>query len=81
MDKNPFWGNIYVVMQFGLTIAGCILFCLYIGRVLDRWLGTKGVFTTIFILLGIAGGANVAYRQINKALEEDKRRDDSPDGR
>jgi len=79
MKNNHWLGDIYVVMQFGLTIAGCILFCFFIGLYLDRWLGTKGVFITIFIILGVAGGANVAYRQINKALKEEQKRDDSSD--
>ncbi len=29
-----------------------------------NWLGTKGIFITIFTLFGVIGGANVAYRQI-----------------
>ncbi|MBT8342624.1 MAG: AtpZ/AtpI family protein [Desulfatitalea sp.] len=78
--KGPWAGDIYVVMQFGLTIAGCIVFCLFVGRYLDSWLGTKGLFTIIFILLGIAGGANVAYRQIQKVLLEGQRKDDDSNG-
>jgi ATP synthase protein I len=63
--KNRDWlENLTVVMQLGLTMAGCIVFCFFVGYYLDRWLGIRGVFTTIFILLGIAGGANVCYRQI-----------------
>ena len=63
--KNRPWAeNLQIVMQLGLTMAGCILFCFYIGLKLDGWLGTKGIFVTIFILLGVAGGAVTAYRQI-----------------
>jgi len=63
--KNRPWAeNLQIVMQLGLTMAGCILFCLYIGLKLDEWLGTKGIFITIFILLGVVGGAVTAYRQI-----------------
>ena len=64
--------NMHLVMQLGLTVAGSILFCLAIGYYLDKWLNTKGVFITIFILLGIAGGGYTAYRQIMEMLEEDK---------
>ena len=71
--------NLSLVMQIGLTMAGCILFCFFIGRYLDRWLGTKGVFTAIFTLLGILGGASTVYRQIIKATEEDKTKRDGPD--
>jgi len=56
--------NLSIVMQIGLTMAGCIGFCFFVGLVLDRWLGIRGLFTVIFIFLGIAGGANVVYRQI-----------------
>ncbi len=61
--------NIYIVTQLGLTMAGCIAFCLFIGLYLDKWLGTRGVFITIFIILGIMGGANVVYRQIFEITE------------
>ena len=63
--KNSVWAeNLSVVMQIGLTMAGCICFCFFVGLYLDRWLGTGGIFTVVFLLLGIAGGANVVYRQI-----------------
>ena len=53
-----------MVTQLGLTMAGAILLCFAIGYYLDKWLGTKGLFITVFILLGIAGGGYTAYRQI-----------------
>ena len=59
-------------MQLGLTVVGSILFCFAIGYYLDKWLHTKGVFITIFILLGIAGGGYTAYRQIMEMIEDDK---------
>ena len=58
-----------LVSQLGLTIAGSILFCFAIGYLLDKWLGTKGVFITIFILLGIVGGGITAYRQIADVVD------------
>ena len=62
--------NLYIVTQLGLTMAGCIAFCFFVGLYLDRWLGTKGVFITIFIILGVIGGANVVYRQILEITEQ-----------
>jgi F0F1-type ATP synthase assembly protein I len=56
-------------------MVGCIAFCFFIGLYLDRWLGTKGVFITIFIILGVIGGGVVVYRQImeiTEVKEEDK---------
>ncbi len=61
--------HIILVTQVGLTVIGSILFCFAIGYHLDKWLHTKGVFITIFIILGIIGGFYTAYRQI---LEIDK---------
>jgi len=71
------WDHLALTMQVGLTFAGSLLFCLAVGIGLDRWLGTSGVFTTIFILLGIAGGGYTAYRQIMKLLKPDGEDSDS----
>jgi F0F1-type ATP synthase assembly protein I len=69
--KNSVWAeNLSVVMQIGLTMAGCICFCFFVGLYLDRWLGTRGILTAVFILLGIAGGANVVYRQIIEIMKD-----------
>ncbi|MCP4692381.1 MAG: AtpZ/AtpI family protein [Desulfobacterales bacterium] len=69
--KNRVWAeSLHITMQLGLTMVGCICFCFFVGLYLDRWLGTKGVFVTIFIILGVVGGGNVAYRQIIEITEE-----------
>ncbi len=71
--KNKVWvENLSIVMQLGLTMAGCIGFCFFIGLYLDRSLGSKGVFLVIFTLLGVLGGGNVAYRQILENLKENE---------
>jgi len=41
-----------------------------IGLKLDQWLGTKGVFITVFIILGVIGGANVVYRQVMEIIRD-----------
>jgi ATP synthase protein I len=60
------WDHLALVMQVGLTFAGSVLFCLFIGYWLGVWLGAKAVFITVFILLGIAGGGYTVYRQISE---------------
>ena len=63
--KNRAWAeSLHIVLQIGLTMAGCIIFCFFIGFYLDKWLGTKGLFIVIFIVLGIIGGGVTVYRQI-----------------
>ena len=61
--------NIVLVSQLGLTMAGSILFCFGIGYLLDKWLGTKGLFITIFIILGVIGGGVTVYRQIGQVID------------
>ena len=68
--KNRAWvENLSIVMQIGLTMAGCIVFCFFVGLYLDKWLGTKGIFVTIFIVLGVIGGGVTVYRQIMEIIE------------
>jgi ATP synthase protein I len=68
--KNRAWiENLSIVTQLGLTMAGCIVFCLFVGRYLDRLLGTRGVFVTIFTILGVIGGGVVVHRQILEVTE------------
>lgn len=76
--KNRVWAeNISIVMQLGLTMAGCIVLCFFIGRYIDQWLGTRGIFITVFTIFGVVGGANVTYRQI---LEITADKSNSKDG-
>ena len=75
--KNKDWAvHLQIVMQLGLTMAGSIVFCLFVGRYLDRWLGTKGIMVVIFIVLGIIGGGITAYRQIQDTLSSETRDND-----
>lgn len=79
--KDKAWlENLALVSQLGLTMAGAILFCFAIGYYLDKWLGTKGLFITIFILLGIAGGGYTVYRQIAEITGPEKKRKREDDG-
>jgi F0F1-type ATP synthase assembly protein I len=72
--KDRVWAeNLHIVTQLGLTMAGCIAFCFFIGFYLDKWLETKGVFITIFIILGVIGGGVVVYRQILEIIEDEKK--------
>ena len=73
--KNRAWAeNMTIVMQIGLTMAGCIVFCFFVGLYLDKWLGTRGIFVTIFTVLGVIGGGVTVYRQIMEVIED--KRDD-----
>jgi ATP synthase protein I len=68
LEKPPraVWDHLALVMQVGLTFVGCLLFCFAIGYWLDKWLGTGGVFITLFLILGIIGGGYTVWRQISE---------------
>ena len=74
-EYKTLWENLNLVTQLGLTMVGCILFCFAIGYFLDKWLGTRGVFITIFLLLGIGGGGYTAYRQIQEVFQDKSQKD------
>jgi len=78
--NRPWVENLYIVTQLGLTMVGCIAFCFFIGLYLDRWLGTKGIFITIFIILGVIGGGVVVYRQIMEITEVKEEDNNSGNG-
>ncbi len=79
--KNRAWvENLYIVTQLGLTMVGCIAFCFFIGLYLDKWLGTKGIFIFIFIILGVIGGGVVVYRQIMEITEVKEEDNNSGNG-
>ena len=78
--KNRAWAEgLHIVMQAGLTMVGCILFCFLIGLYLDRWLGTKGIFITVFIILGVVGGGVTVYRQIMDVTEDNSKPPEEPE--
>jgi F0F1-type ATP synthase assembly protein I len=77
---RPLLENASVLMQIGLTMAGCIVFCFFVGLYADRWIGTRGVFVTLFTVLGVIGGAVTVYRQIREMLDPRKgNRDEEED--
>ena len=80
-ETRKIFEQLVLVSQLGLTMVGCIVLGFAIGYYLDKWLGTKGIFLTIFILLGIAGGGFTVYRQIRELEARDTEgsaEDDAP---
>ena len=73
LDRERRKGPATLVTQLGLSMIASIMICFAIGYYLDKWLGTKGVFITIFILLGVAGGGYNAYRQIMETSKRDEK--------
>lgn len=79
--KNQIWAeNLQIIMQIGLTMAGSIAFGLFAGIYLDKWLGTKGIFTIMLMIYGIAGGFYVVYRQIQEIMADNNNNDNTENG-
>ena len=76
---RPWAENLSIVLQIGLTMAGCIVACFFAGRYLDRLFDSGGVMTILATLFGIIGGAVVCYRQIMEAFEERSHSTSGPD--
>lgn len=54
-DKN-FLKNITLISQIGFSMITPILLGVYIGQFIDKKVGTEGIFTIIFLLIGVGGG-------------------------
>ena len=57
------------ILKIGFTAIFSILVGFLIGLYIDSRLGTKMVFTIVFLLLGIAGGYYAAYKEVMKIIQ------------
>jgi len=78
--NRPWIENLSIITQLGLTMVGCIFFCFFIGRYLDKFFGTKGIFVAVFTVLGVIGGGVVVYRQIIEITETKEEENNSNHG-
>ena len=60
-----------LVIQLGISMIIPIIFCLFIGRWIDRFFGTKPIFMIIFIIMGVAAGFRSVY-MLTKEFYKDK---------
>jgi F0F1-type ATP synthase assembly protein I len=70
-------GEGYKYVSLGMTFAGGILFFLFLGLVLDRWLGT----TPVFILIGTFLGVVLSFLTVFRKLQEEERKRREQKGR
>ena len=71
-ESRKIFEQLVLVSQLGLTMVGSIGLGFAIGYFLDKWLGTRGIFLILFILLGIVGGGYTVYRQIRELEDTEK---------
>ncbi len=60
-----------LISQVGLTIIITLIIAIFIGRYLDEKFNLNGVFTILFIFIGIGAGFYSVYKQI---IDKDDKR-------
>lgn len=67
--ENFSWVNGFaLITQLGITMFMSIACFLAAGFFIDKWLNTKPIFVLIFILMGIAAGGYLVYKQIMEII-------------
>jgi F0F1-type ATP synthase assembly protein I len=63
--------HLALVTQVGLTLLFIVALFTILGVYLDRWLGTRAIFTLLFVLVGCASAMWVAVRSLLNTLPKD----------
>lgn len=48
--------NLTLISQIGISMITPILLGVFIGQIIDRRIGTEGIFVIVFLLIGAGGG-------------------------
>ena len=67
--------NLVLITQVGIDMVVPIFLGLLLGSLLDKWIGTKWIFSIILLIMGVAAGFLSAYKRImelNKEKNKDK---------
>ncbi len=60
-------------MTLGIEMGISIVIGYFMGRLIDKWLGTEPIFLIIFILFGFAAAFMAVYRAYKVAKDIDKK--------
>ena len=60
-----------LVTQVGLTLVFVVALFTILGVYLDRWLGTRAIFTLLFVLVGCVSAIWAAVKSILNTLPKD----------
>ncbi|HEU20739.1 MAG TPA: AtpZ/AtpI family protein [Deltaproteobacteria bacterium] len=77
--KRRLWFEMAYASTLGIGLVVTIFGCLFIGILIDRKLGTRNIFTTLFLVLGVFAGFRNFYVFIKKYMKEDKKSGDKTD--
>lgn len=65
-NKNDIFYYLSLLTQLGLTIIFSILTCIFIYKIITKFIGENIFLFIFFIILGVVGGFYNAYRLIMK---------------
>lgn len=55
-DNKGIFKNLALISQIGISVVTPIFLTMAIGRLLDKWFGTEGIFIMIGLILGVGAG-------------------------
>ncbi|NLN16875.1 MAG: AtpZ/AtpI family protein [Firmicutes bacterium] len=64
-------GYLSLVAQIGAIMVVPVSLGIYVGRLVDLYLGTQFLFTMILLVAGGAGGIVSVYRRVQALVKED----------
>jgi ATP synthase protein I len=73
---SGFWREAMMAMALGWELAVPIFLGVLGGHLMDRWLGTRYIFTMGFLMLGIAAGYYNVARTIRRIESRHRKKDD-----
>ena len=70
--------NLVLITQLAITMSVPIILGLLLGNYIDKWVGTKWIFSIILLIMGVASGFINSYKLImslNSTEKGEKERD------
>ncbi|MFM1515544.1 AtpZ/AtpI family protein [Helcococcus ovis] len=56
--------NLVLITQLAITMSVPIILGLLLGNYIDKWIGTKWIFSIILLIMGVASGFINSYKLI-----------------
>lgn len=72
-QKKQIWVKAVALTSLGWQLALSIFGGVFVGYHLDRWIGTRYIFTLLFLFLGILAGYYNLYKYINVEMMQIKK--------
>jgi ATP synthase protein I len=75
-DKRELYKSLGFLSSTGISMVAAILIGLTMGYYLDKWLGTRPIFTLIMMFMGIVSGFRNVYILTRRELRRQEKEED-----